>query len=202
MFYQLTGTLVLTDINIAVLDCGGVGYQLTVSGNTLGKISAHNKEERLRLFTHLTVRDDAIELFGFYEQEELAAFRMLISVSGVGPKAAMSIMTLLSPTKFALAVTTEDAKLLSKAQGVGAKTAARIILDLKDKISKKITVESSDGYNVNVNKADNKLSDAQNTLMVLGYSRSEAAAALHDIDTASTDLEEIIRLALKKMLKN
>ncbi|MDD4772029.1 MAG: Holliday junction branch migration protein RuvA [Eubacteriales bacterium] len=201
MFYQLTGTLVHTDINTAVLDCGGVGYQLTVSGNTLGKISAH-KEERLRLFTHLTVREDAIELFGFYEQDELAAFRMLISVSGVGPKSAMSILTLLSPTKFALAVTTEDAKLLAKAQGVGAKTAARIILDLKDKISKKITVESSDGYNINANKADNKLSDAQNTLMVLGYSRSEAAAALRDIDTSSIDLEEIIRLALKKMLKN
>lgn len=201
MFYQITGELVLTDINIAVIDCGGVGYKLTISGNTLGKISAH-KSERIRLFTHLAVRDDDLELFGFYELEELAAFRMLISVSGVGPKAAMSILTLLPPAKFAMAVTMDDTKLLSKAQGVGLKTAARIILDLKDKISKKITSESVDDYNIISNKADNKFTDAQNTLMVLGYTRSEAIAALRNVDTVALGLEDIIRESLKKMLKN
>lgn len=200
MFYHISGELVLTDINTAVIDCGGVGYKLTVSGNTLGKVSAY-KGERVRLFTHLAVREDDLELFGFYEQEELAAFRMLISVSGVGPKAAMSILTLLPPAKFALAVIMGDTKLLSKAQGVGAKTAARIILDLKDKISKKITSEAVEDGNIIANTADNKLADAQNTLMVLGYNRSEAIAALRKVDTDTLGLEDIIRDALKNLLK-
>lgn len=201
MFYHIAGELILTDLNYAVIDCGGVGYKITISGNTLGKISGH-RGEKIRLYTHLVVREDEFELYGFFEPEELAAFRMLISVSGVGPKAAMSVLTLLPPAKFALAVTMEDAKLLSKAQGVGAKTAARIILDLKDKISKKITSESPSDYPIRTNTDGNKFSDAQNTLMVLGYSRSEAAAALRGVDTESLGLEDIIRESLKKMLKN
>ncbi len=201
MFYHIAGELILTDLNYAVIDCGGVGYKITVSGNTLGKISGH-RGEKIRLYTHLAVREDEFELYGFFEPEELAAFRMLISVSGVGPKAAMSVLTLLPPAKFALAVTMEDTKLLSRAQGVGAKTAARIILDLKDKISKKITSESVTDYPVRTNADNNKFSDAQNTLMVLGYSRSEAAAALRGVDTESMGLEDIIRESLKKMLKN
>ncbi len=200
MFYQLNGELVLTEVSVAVIDCGGVGYKLTVSGNTLGKISGR-KGERIRLFTHLAVRDDDMELFGFFEQEELSAFRMLLSVSGVGPKAAMSILTLLTPAKFALAVTTDDTKLISRAQGVGPKTSARIILELKDKISKKISAEPGDELKI-VSKTDNKFTDAQNTLLVLGYSRTEAVSVLRGIDTAALELEDIIKEALKKMLKN
>jgi Holliday junction DNA helicase RuvA len=200
MYYHISGELVLTGMNYAVIDCGGVGYKLTVSGNTLGKISPQTGD-RVRLFCHLAVREDDLELFGFFEQEELAAFRMLISVSGVGPKAALSVLSLLSPEKFALAVATGDTKLLSKAQGVGAKTAARIILELKDKISKKISSESAAGTGIAESASGSKLADAQNTLMVLGYSRQEAVSALNGIDTDKLELEDIIREALKNLLK-
>jgi len=203
MFYQVTGELILTTPNIAVIDCGGVGYQLTISSNTLGRISAIKDKSKVRLFTHLKVSEDAMELFGFYDMEELNAFRLLISVSGVGAKSAVAILSLLSPEKFALAVATGDSKALSKAPGIGAKTAARIILELKDKVAKQLSAESSTSDILPTEAEDSKsnLGDAINTLLVLGYTRPEALAALKGIDTAAMELEDIIKAALKKLMR-
>lgn len=200
MFYYLNGTLALTGVNFAVIDCGGVGYNLTVSGTTLSTLSAKTGST-VKLFTYLAVREDGVELFGFFSQEELSAFRMLISVSGVGPKAAMAVLTLLNAEKFAVAVSIGDAKLLAKAQGVGAKTAARIILELKDKIAKNLPSDGFKDTDVGSDAGDNKLSDSLNTLMVLGYTRSEALTALRRVDTAALGLEDIVKAALKLLMR-
>ncbi len=204
MFYRITGELVLTTPQTAVIDCGGVAYQLTISSSTLGKISAHGDKSRVALFTHLKVSEDNLELFGFYDTEELSAFRLLISVSGVGAKSAIAILSLLSPEKFALAVATGDSKALSKAPGIGAKTAARIILELKDKVSKQLQSSEGDGGAALPEEGDlpqSKTGDAVSTLLVLGYTRAEALAALKGVDTEALGLEEIIKAALKKLMR-
>ncbi len=203
MFYHLIGELVTTEPNAAVIDCGGVGYKLTISQNTLAKLSSQKTDKKkVRLFTHLAIREDAVELFGFFEQEELNAFKMLITVSGVGPKAAMGVLSIMTPEKFALAVGTSDAKALSKAPGVGGKTAARIILELKDKIAKELSAaddgESDSGFAA---VGSDKYGDAVNALLVLGYSRSEAMTVLRGIDVPALSLEEIIKESLKKLMK-
>lgn len=207
MFYYLNGKLTVLENTIAVIDVGGVGYKLTISGTTHDSLPAPKlnptEAQTVKLFTYLAVREDDIELFGFYSGEELSAFKMLISVSGVGPKAAMAILTLLTPEKFALAVCSEDTKTLSKASGVGAKTAARIVLELKDKLTKESASVISSGKS-SLEFADapkNRLSEAQDALVVLGYSRSEAVTVLKSIDTAGLELEDIIRIALKKLMK-
>ena len=142
MYYYISGELVHTERNMAVIDAGGVGYKLTVSSTALGKLAG--KTGKVKLYTYLSVRDDALELYGFYSVEEASVFRMLITVSGVGPKAAMSILSTMSPEQFALAVTAGDAKALSKAPGVGPRPAARIILELKDILSNEVDVPARD----------------------------------------------------------
>lgn len=206
MFYYLNGKLTVLDTSTAVVDVGGVGYKLTVSGTTHDSLPSPklnvSEAPTVRLFTHMAVREDDVELFGFYSSEELSSFKMLISVSGVGPKAAMAILTILTPEKFALAVCSEDVKTLSKASGVGAKTAARIVLELKDKIAKESPSYITSGNSVISDTAPvNRLSEAQDALVVLGYTRSEAVTVLKSIKTDGLELEEIIRLALKKLMK-
>lgn len=199
MFYYIQGEVAHTEPSCAVIDCGGVGYKLTVSGNTAAKCALGKK---MKLFTHLSVREDAVELFGFGDTQELAAFKMLISVSGIGPRAAMSILSQLTPEKFALAVTTGDTKAISKAPGVGAKTAARVVLELKDKIAKDITSASSSAdYGVVTADEGDKLSEAVNALLVLGYTKAEALSVTRALDIPSMSLEDIIREALKKLMK-
>lgn len=199
MFYYLHGTLALTEPGIAVIDCNGVGYQLSVSSQTLsalfGKIGT-----AVKLYTHLAVREDAMELFGFATYEELTAFRMLTTVSGVGPKAAMAILSLFTPEKFALAVATGDIKGLSRANGVGAKTAARIVLELKDKIAKDLTPTASEdaSFTAEPTGSGGALAEAVNALMVLGFSRSEAMTALKKVDPTAP-VETMIRDALRKL---
>ena len=208
MFYYINGNLTHLDSSFAVLDVGGVGYKLTISGTTYNSMpprSASNPPS-VRLYTYLAVREDDIELFGFATQTELASFKMLISVSGVGPKAAMSILSLLTPEKFALAVCTDDRKTISKANGIGPKTAARIILELKDKMLKENGGELPGDSGMPLAAAPaagsrGKLSEATDALIVLGYSRSEALAVLKDIDTSAMELEEIIRASLKKLTR-
>lgn len=205
MFYSLYGDLIHTEGNLAVIECGGIGYKLTVSNNTFAALPFSKEDKKIRLFTHLQVREDGIELFGFYSNQELNAFRLLTSVSGVGPKAAMAILSQLSPEKFAVAVVGEDAKAISRAQGVGAKIAARIILELKDKIAKEFPIihdgsAASDSKTPVSSGERGKLTDAQDTLIVLGYTRSEAINVLRGADT-SRSVEEIIKLALTKLMK-
>lgn len=196
MFYYIKGDLVHTENNLAVIDVGGVAYKLTVSANTIGNLAASQKD-KVKLYTYMAVREDAVELFGFYSLEELSLFKLLITVSGVGPKAAMSVLSSFTVEKFAIAVGNEDVKALSKANGVGAKTAARIVLELKDKVAKEISV--SKGV-ADTPISSGTLSDAQNALMVLGYSKSEATNALKGISPALS-LEDMIKEALKKLMK-
>ncbi len=207
MFYYLNGSLVHLENGLAVLDVGGVGYKLTVSGTTYDAMPPRNAANppKVKLFTHLAVREDDVELFGFASQTELASFKMLLTVSGVGPKAAMSILSLLTPEKFALAVCTDDKKTIAKANGIGPKTAARVILELKDKLMKEHGTDLTDMGNAipAAPTASNrgKLNEAVDALIVLGYSRAEALAALKDVDTSKMDLEEIIRVSLKKLMR-
>ena len=205
MFYYIKGTLAVLDQTFAVVDAGGVGYKLTISSTThdsLPNLYTHTDPE-VRLFTYMAVREDGVELFGFYSHEELAAFKMLTSVSGVGPKAAMAILSIFTPEKFALAVCTNDTKAISKANGVGAKTAARIVLELQDKLLKEtpaeaLSVNRTVGAAVSTSKG--VMNEAQDALTVLGYTRMESITALQGIDP-SLGLEEIIKQALKKLMR-
>ena len=188
---------------LAVVDCGGVGYALTVSTTTAEQLSPMLGSEVL-LFTHLQVREDGVELYGFGGREELSAFRLLITVSGVGPKAAISILSTMTPDRFAYAVCTEDAKALSRAPGIGGKTAARIVLELKDKISKDqmsgdlASLKDTKTARTPVSGASGRLKEAEDALGVLGYSRAQIASVLREIDTAALSLEDIIKAALRR----
>ena len=207
MFYYISGKLAKLDGSFAVIDAGGVGFKMTISKSTYYRISGKEDAPSVKLYTYMAVREDGTELFGFSTEEELSAFKLLITVSGVGPKAAISILSTLTPEKLALAICTEDKKAISQANGIGAKTAARIILELKDKLKADGIGESDDTSSPlptdlgGKNASSGKLSDAQDALTVLGYSRSEAARALQSIDTTALELDDIIRLALKKLMK-
>jgi Holliday junction DNA helicase RuvA len=204
MFYYISGTLAHKSMGLAVIDAGGVGYRMTVSQNTYDKLPLAGNPAKL--YNYLAVREDGIELFGFYDETELSSFQMLITVSGVGPKAAMSILSLLTPEKFALAVCTEDTKAISKASGIGPKTAARIVLELKDKLIKEhggeftAAPDLGSGAKSGGAPARGKLSEALDALMVLGYQRAEATNVLKSLPTDQMTLEEIIRQALKKLM--
>ena len=205
MFYYVNGELAYRDINTCVIDCGGVGYKLTVSQTTSESLVS-KEGQKVKLFTYLAVREDGVELFGFGSKEERSCFNQLISVSGVGPKAAMSILSVMTPDRFSLAVCTEDTKSISKAPGVGAKTAARIVLELKDKISKDMMTSSprsaASGARTSVSMpASSNLSEATEALMVLGYDKNSILDALKGIDTANNDVAGIIKAALKRLAR-
>ena len=200
MFYYVSGTVAHTAPFLAVIDCGGVGYACRTTNHTLARLK---KGERARLYTHLNVREDAMELYGFYSESELNCFQMLIGVSGVGPKAALSILSAATPESLAMSVITGDEKALTVAPGIGKKIAQRIILELKDKLAKgQISPggESYGGTGVTV-IPENKTSEAAAALAVLGYSQGEINLALKGIDLEALSLEEIIKQALKKMMK-
>ena len=209
MYYYISGALALLENGVAVVDAGGVGYRMTISGTTYDAMPpcrSVKEPPHVKLYTHLAVREDGIELFGFATETELSSFRLLLSVSGVGPKAAISILSLLTPEKFALAVCTDDKKTISKAAGIGPKTAARIILELKDKLVKEAggsdaldSLQITEASTAGINRS--KLQEAMDALSVLGYSRAEATTALKDLDLNALPLEEVIRLSLKKLMK-
>ncbi len=202
MFYYLSGTVAHIEPYLAVIDCGGVGYACRTTNYTL---SALKKGEKGKVFTFLNVREDAMELYGFASTEERNLFQQLISVSGVGPKAALSILSSSTPANLALSIITGDERALTAAQGVGKKIAQRIILELKDKLAKGQAagggMESYGGSGVTI-IPENKLSEASAALAVLGYSQGEINLALKGVDLDSHTLEDIIKLALKKMMKN
>ena len=198
MLYYLEGKLLLPEMNTAVIDCGGVGYRLTVSGSTRQEISS-KVGQTVRLYTVLSVREDAMELYGFSTEEERLAYEQLTSVSGVGPKAAISILSALTVERLNKAVLTGDVKSIATAQGVGNKTAARVILELKDHLAKVLGMKAEDLPDVPDGGQD--LGDALNALMVLGYTRAEATAALRKIKTAGKSTEELIKEGLKILSK-
>ena len=201
MFYYVNGTVAHTAPFLAVIDCGGVGYACRTTNNTLSRLK---KGEKARLYTYLNVREDAMELYGFSSESELNCFQMLIGVSGVGPKAALSILSAATPESLAMSIITGDEKALTVAQGIGKKIAQRIILELKDKLAKgqlSAGGESYGGTGVTV-IPENKSSEAAAALAVLGYSQSEIAVALKGVDVDALSLEDVIKQALKKMVKN
>lgn len=200
MLYHVNGELVHTAPGAAVIDCGGVGYHLLVSTNTLSKISG-KRGEKVLLYTHMAVKEDSVDLYGFFEYSELTAFRMLVSVSGVGAKTALSLLSAHTPESFAAAVVAGDHKAL-KVPGVGQKTAERIIVDLKGKIAKELNVDPSGAALItdtgDVIPAGDVRSDILSTLLVLGYTRAEASAVMKGLDFTGT-VEDGIRAALRKM---
>ena len=199
MFYYVNGTVTELEAGLAVIDCGGVGYACATTNYTLSQLK---KGERAKLYTYLNVREDAMELFGFASQSELRSFKMLIGVSGVGPKAALSILSATTPQQLAMAVVMGDEKALTAAQGVGKKIAQRIILELKDKLAKEQgSFDAGSGAVPVLPVQTNKAGEAAAALAVLGYGSQEISAALKGIDMEALPLEEIIRQSLKKMVK-
>lgn len=201
MFYSLTGKVVFSGENAVALDCGGVAFYLTTTANTLRKCVDNGEAQTL--FTYLSVREDALDLFGFADKSELDCFKLLIGINGVGPKAAIAILSALTPDMLAVAVAGEDSKAISAAQGIGAKIANRIILELKGKL---------DGFALSqetrVNVAAVKKSavsyageDAVNALVALGYTKSEAGIAVGKLD-GNLSTEEMIKQALTMLMKN
>lgn len=200
MFYYLIGVVAEMEANLAVIDCGGVGYACATTNYTLSQLK---KGERAKLYTYMNVREDAVDLFGFSSQSELHSFKLLLGVSGVGPKAALAILSTNTPANLAMAVVMGDEKALTAAPGIGKKIAQRIILELKDKLAKEQASFGPDtGGSVPLTVLPNdKAKEAGAALAVLGYSGSEVAAALKGIDIDTLPLEEIIRQALKCMVK-
>ena len=203
MFFYLNGELAHRDASFCVIDCGGVGYKLTVSALTSDAL-ATKLGKTVKLFTHLAVREDGVELFGFCTSEERECFNLLTSVSGVGPRAAINILSVLSPDKLTLAICTDDVKAIAKAQNVGAKTAARIVLELKDKISKDamsaFPTSGSTPAPMPTTAANAAFSEAAEALAVLGYDKNSIVKALSGVDT-SLDSGSMIKAALKKLAR-
>ena len=198
MFYYVCGTVAEIEANLAVIDCGGVGYACATTNYTLSQLK---KGERAKLYTFLNVKEDGVDLFGFATQSELHSFKLLLGVSGVGPKAALSILSSTTPENLAMSVVMGDEKALTAAPGIGKKIAQRIILELKDKLAKDQTNFSPNGVSLPILNNNGKLQEASAALAVLGYGSSEISAALRGIDMENTALEDIIRQALKKMVK-
>jgi len=196
MFYSLKGILIHTEPSLAVVECGGVGFKCLTTMSTqraLPKIG-----EQVTLFTHLNVREDALDLFGFATMAELNCFKMLTGVSGVGPKVGLAILSELAPEQIAMAIATGDSKTLTRASGVGSKLAQRITLELKDKVTSMEMSGNADFAAAGVISASSNASQAVNALAVLGYSPTDAAAVVGKFDSA-LPVEELIRLSLRAM---
>ena len=199
MFYYIEGNVSIIEQGLAVIDAGGVGYCCYTTLNTLSHLETG---KRARLYTYCNVKEDAFDIYGFYDQAEKRCFEMLISVSGVGPKAALSILSSSTPESFAMAVISDDERALTVAPGIGKRIAQRIILELKDKVAKENPVLSDIGSAPQkTGVSGQKISEAGAALAVLGYSNAEIAAALNSIDTDALTVEEIIRQVLKGSVK-
>ncbi len=196
MFYSLTGNVIFTDLSSVAIECSGVGFRCLTSANTLRDI---DKTAKTTLYTYLNVREDALDLFGFSTEYELEWFKMLIGVTGVGPKAALAILSELAPEKLAVCISAGDVKAITRAQGVGPKIAQRVILELKEKAKSTISAYDADASQLDsissANDAPNT-SEAIAALTMLGYTQSEASVAVSKIDP-TLSVEEIIKKALK-----
>lgn len=197
MFYSLRGKLAFTDPAFVVLDCGGVCFKCFTSLNTIRSLPSAGSE--VTLFTHMLVKEDALDLYGFFTTQELECFRLLISVSGIGPKAAVSILSELTPDKLAISIASGDAKALTRAQGVGKKIAERAVLELKSKITG-VAASAADVSAAASVSADtgSDASEAVEALVALGYGRSDAAVAVGSMDK-SLSVDEMIRQGLKML---
>lgn len=201
MIYSLQGRLAVKELNFAVVECGGVGYGCRTSYNTVAQLGETGSD--VKLYTHLYIREDMAELFGFATQQELSCFRLLISVSGVGPKAAISILSDVTPEQFAFLVASGDSKAFTRTKGIGAKTAQRIVLELKDKISSESISSAFTGASLPSSASAGtvstaSVSEALEALMVLGYSQGEASSVLGKLDP-NLSTQELIKETLRLM---
>lgn len=198
MFYYLNGEITMMEGNLAVVDCAGVGFACRTTSYTLSKLRVG---QTAKLFTYCNIREDAFDIYGFSTRDELRCFELLLGVTGVGPKAAIAILSATSPERFMLAIMTQDEKALTAAQGVGKKLAQRIILELKDKLGAVTEVDFSDGASaVSIPTAGSNLALAQAALAELGYNQNEIGAALKGIKTEGMSTEEIVRQCLRAMV--
>lgn len=196
MIYSLNGEVTHLAQNIIVVECGGVGFECRSTSNA---VSRANIGEKLKLYTYMNVREDAMELYGFADESERNCFKMLISVSGVGCKVAIAILSDLSPQEFALAVVNDDSKKITHAQGVGPKLAQRIVLELKDKLKKDSSFAMTDIPQINLNaKASSAVAEALTALMVLGFTNAQAQKALEGLD-AEMSVQELVKEGLKRL---
>ena len=196
MIYSLNGEVTHLEQNLIVVECSGVGYACR---STSTAVSRAVIGEKIKLYTYLNVREDAVELFGFSDESELNCFKMLLSVSGVGPKVAIAILSDLKPQEFALAVVNDDSKTITRAQGVGSKLAQRIILELKDKLKKDGSFASADIPKIDLSAtANNAVSEAMTALMVLGFSNSQAQKALSGLSDGLS-VQELVKEGLKRL---
>lgn len=197
MIYNVKGTLTHIDAQFVVVECGGVGFKCFTTLNTSKSVGKIGSE--VNLYTHLSVREDAMDLFGFATLTELESFKMLITVSGVGPKAAVSVLSELTPDRLALAIASSDTKAIIKANGIGKKTAERIVLELKDKMASVTTGELSSAVASAGSIVEESASaEAVAALVALGFSQSDAAVAVGQMDK-SLSADEMIRLGLKQL---
>jgi len=201
MYAYIKGRLEAKGNDYIVIEAAGVGYRINTSLSTIEAAGQTGNE--FKAFTHLYVREDIMCLYGFATQEELGMFELLLTVSGVGPKAALALLSAVSPSKFGLAVITDDTKTLTRAQGVGAKLAQRIILELKDKIKKEqLAMASGTGFDkAEMPREGSRVSEAVSALMVLGYTPAEASKAVAAVYSDDLDLETIIRNSLKGLMR-
>lgn len=199
MFYHLKGTVAELEPNLAVIDCGGVGYAVNITHNTASELSLG---AGTKLFISEVIREDCFELYGFYTKGEKHCFELLNAVSGIGPKAALSILSANTPESLALAIMNNNEKALTVAQGIGKKTAQRVILELKDKLGKMADVSAPElPPAVSMPSGNSGLSDAVAGLSVLGYTNADIAPVLKKLDTDGMTAEQIIRAVLKQMVR-
>lgn len=199
MLYNIRGKLTVSDVNFIVVECGGVGFKCFTTLNTVKNIGRTGDE--VNVFTYLSVREDAMDLYGFATLDELNAFKLLISVSGIGPKAAAAILSELAPDRLAVCIASGDAKAITRAQGVGKKTAERVVLELKDKMGSIAVGDASDVVSsvASVGESSNS-AEAVEALVALGYSQSDAAVVVGSMDKSLT-VDEMIRNGLKQLAK-
>lgn len=200
MLYNVKGRLTVSEVNYIVVECGGIGFKCFTSLNTVKEVGKIGDE--VNVYTYLAVREDAMDLYGFATLTELEFFKLLISVSGVGPKAAVAILSELSPDRLALCIASGDSKAITKAQGVGQKTAQRVVLELKDKMGVIATPEASQAViGASTVSQSSNTAEAVEALVALGYSQSDAAVVVGSMDKLLS-VDEMIRQGLKQLAKN
>lgn len=197
MFYHLEGIVSDIDINLAVIDCGGVGYAVNTTANTLSRLKV---KEKTKLYISEYIKEDCFDLYGFATLSEKRCFEMLLTVSGIGPKAAQAILSTSTPEALAMAIMNGDEKAITVAQGVGKKIAQRVILELKDKVSKEANVVAAEMPAVLTPADGDSRNDAVAALMVLGYSAPEINGVLCRMDVSGMTTEQIVKIALKNLM--
>ncbi|MBO4392628.1 MAG: Holliday junction branch migration protein RuvA [Clostridia bacterium] len=197
MYYYLSGKPAILQPNLAVIDCGGVGYKCAISENTYKQIA---KKETVLLYTYLNVKEDALDLYGFADEQEKQFFELLLSISGVGPKAALAILSVHTPESFAACVLSNDVKGITKAAGVGAKLAQRICLELKDKIAKTKVVPSEISSLGDFSVDTDAASEAVAVLVALGYSKNDASKAV--LRCSADNTNDLVKQALRMLSRN